>query len=32
MVMLESVAIMHRQYGTTLRALEWVFTILFTIE
>ena len=31
-VMLESVASMHRQYGTTLRALEWVFTILFTIE
>jgi voltage-gated potassium channel len=31
-VMLESVASMHRQYGTTLRTLEWAFTILFTLE
>ena len=31
-VMLDSVADIHAQYGTLLLALEWVFTILFTIE
>ena len=31
-VMLESVEAIQAQHGTTLRAAEWVFTILFTIE
>jgi voltage-gated potassium channel len=31
-VMLESVKPIQAQYGTLLRVLEWVFTILFTIE
>jgi voltage-gated potassium channel len=31
-VLLESVASIRAQYGTLLRALEWGFTILFTVE
>jgi len=31
-VMLESVAAIREQYGAALRAVEWFFTILFTIE
>ena len=31
-VMLESVESIHAQYGRLLLALEWIFTILFTIE
>ncbi|MDH3292427.1 MAG: ion transporter [Gemmatimonadota bacterium] len=31
-VMLDSVQAARLQYGTTLRALEWIFTILFTVE
>ena len=31
-VMLESVKDIQAQHGTTLRTLEWIFTILFTIE
>jgi voltage-gated potassium channel len=31
-VMLDSVRAARVQYGTTLRALEWAFTILFTVE
>ena len=31
-VMLESVASIHAEYGTPLRWIEWVFTILFTAE
>ena len=31
-VMLESVASMRLQYGAELRALEWFFTIVFTLE
>jgi voltage-gated potassium channel len=31
-VMLESVAAIREQYGAALRAAEWAFTILFTIE
>jgi voltage-gated potassium channel len=31
-VMLESVSSIRAQYGTILRALEWGFTILFTVE
>lgn len=31
-VMLESVAAIHSKHSSTLRILEWVFTILFTIE
>ncbi|HET8938312.1 MAG TPA: ion transporter [Polyangiales bacterium] len=31
-VMLESVASVRKQYGVELRALEWLFTVLFTIE
>lgn len=31
-VMLESVAAIRQQYGPLLRAVEWFFTILFTIE
>lgn len=31
-VMLESVAAIHKEYGQTLKILEWVFTIVFTIE
>ena len=31
-VMLESVKSINAQYGTLLHAVEWVFTILFTIE
>ena len=31
-VMLESIAPVRREHGELLRALEWVFTLLFTIE
>jgi len=31
-VMLESVAHINQQYGFQLRTIEWVFTVLFTIE
>lgn len=31
-VMLESVSSINAQYGATLRAIEWGFTILFTVE
>ncbi len=31
-VMLESVSSIQARYGNTLRLLEWIFTILFTIE
>jgi voltage-gated potassium channel len=31
-VMLDSVSTIHLQYGQTLYAFEWVFTIIFTIE
>lgn len=31
-VLLESIASVRVQHGATLRALEWVFTLLFTIE
>jgi voltage-gated potassium channel len=31
-VMLESVASVRRQFGAELRALEWFFTVLFTLE
>ncbi|MCP3142840.1 ion transporter [Pyxidicoccus xibeiensis] len=31
-VMLESVAAMREQYGSVLRAVEWFFTALFTVE
>ena len=31
-VMLESVESIHAEYGNLLLALEWIFTILFTIE
>ncbi|MCL4864413.1 MAG: ion transporter [Gemmatimonadales bacterium] len=31
-VVLESVATIRTQYGTALKVLEWVFTILFTVE
>jgi voltage-gated potassium channel len=31
-VMLDSISSLHRQYGTFFSRLEWVFTILFTIE
>ncbi|NBC16014.1 MAG: ion transporter [Bacteroidetes bacterium] len=31
-VMLESIGSVHEQYGAWLRAAEWVFTVLFTIE
>jgi voltage-gated potassium channel len=31
-VVLESVASIRQQYGVELRALEWVFTVLFTLE
>jgi voltage-gated potassium channel len=31
-VLLDSVASIRAQYGTLLRALEWTFTILFTVE
>lgn len=31
-VMLESVAAIRAQHGTTLRVVEWAFTLLFTVE
>src|SRR5687768_11695567 len=31
-VMLDSVASLHRQYGHLFLVMEWIFTILFTIE
>ncbi|MEK6478761.1 ion transporter [Catalinimonas sp. 4WD22] len=31
-VMLESVSSIVSEYGTTIRTLEWVFTVMFTIE
>ena len=31
-VMLESVDVVAREYGAALRATEWVFTVLFTVE
>lgn len=31
-VMLDSVAAVHRQYGLYLYWLEWLFTLLFTVE
>ena len=31
-VILESVATVHQQYGSVLLGLEWFFTILFTVE
>ena len=31
-VLLESVGSIREQHGVTLRAVEWVFTVLFTIE
>jgi voltage-gated potassium channel len=32
LVMLESVAVVKLQYGTVLRVLEWIITVLFTAE
>ena len=31
-IMLESVASVHAEYGNLLRAAEWIFTLLFTVE
>ena len=31
-VMLESVADLRREYGVVLRAVEWIITVLFTVE
>ena len=31
-VMIDSVAVINKEYGDTLYILEWIFTILFTIE